>query len=459
MEGAERTFPYTADRRACYGFVGSFAVLFLLEGAAWALGIALLVPHIALKLALIGAVAALVLYIIFGSILRPLWTSHHLSGTHLHVRYGRDAFDIPRDALVSARPVRERLPRSYLARAEADAKKRRITAAFSEQGQVLLRLDRRYRFHEDTSAPAIDQLLINVDDRDAFLAALGLPETPVAPADGETPLSPGGAGSEVSAAAVGGSPAPPVAPSPASVAISTHGLSRSYGDLPAVVGLDLEIRAGEIYGFLGPNGAGKTTTIKMLVGLVEPSGGRASIGGRPIGSVGAKAVLGYVPDRAILYERLTGREFLEFLGQMRGIPRREATGRIERLLRLLDLSERADGPCGAYSLGMRRKLALAGALLHEPSVLILDEPLNGLDPRGARRLKELFAELAASGVAVMLSTHDLATAEEVCHRVGILHRGRLIADGDASELRRLAGAPDLEAVFLRLTEERAELGA
>ena len=456
MGEVTRTFTYTADRRACYSFVGGFAALFLLEGAAWVLGIALLVPNVAVKLSLIGALVALVLYVIFGSMLRPLWTSHRLSGTHLHLVYGRDRFDVPRAALVAARPVRERLPRSYLARAETDAKRCRITAAFSDRGQVLLLLDRPYRFRRDAAAPAIDQILVNVDDREGFVAALGLPETPAVRAAVETPSSPQAASSEASNSLVAPSPTPAVAPTSPAVAICARGLSRSYDGFPAVDNLDLGIRTGEIYGFLGPNGAGKSTTIRMLVGLAEPSAGRGCIGGHPIGSVEAKEALGYVPDRAILYERLTGREFLEFLAQMRGIPEDPAAERIERLLEMLELSGRADGPCGAYSFGMKRKLALAGALLHEPSVLILDEPLNGLDPRSARRLKDLFTELAARGVAVMLSTHDLATAEGVCHRVGILHRGTLIAEGSAGELRRLAEAPDLEGVFLRLTEEQPE---
>jgi len=163
--------------------------------------------------------------------------------------------------------------------------------------------------------------------------------------------------------------------------------------------------------------------------------------------------LGYVPDRAILYERLTGREFL---AQIRSMPRQEADERIADLLELLELTERADSICGAYSFGMKRKLALAGALLHRPPVLILDEPLNGLDPRSARRLKDLFAELAAGGTAILLSTHDLATAETVCHRVGIIHRGRLVAEGSTDELREIVAAPDLETVFLSLTEGEPE---
>jgi ABC-2 type transport system ATP-binding protein len=147
---------------------------------------------------------------------------------------------------------------------------------------------------------------------------------------------------------------------------------------------------------------------------------------------------------------------LNFLGQMRGIALLEAEKRIEYLLDLLELTEHKDRLCGSYSFGMKRKLALAGALLHQPQVLILDEPLNGLDPRSARRLKDLFIELAGGGTTILLSTHDLATAETVCHRVGIIHRGRLLTQGSATELERMATLPDLEAVFLTLTAEKQE---
>ena len=179
------------------------------------------------------------------------------------------------------------------------------------------------------------------------------------------------------------------------IAIRTQNLSRSFKKFNAVENLNLSIQKGEIYGFLGANGAGKTTTIKMLVGLLEPSTGQAWIAGHNAWTdpLAAKAALGYVADRAILYERLTGREFLNFLAQLRGIPLKRAKERVEHVLDYLELTEHADRLCGAYSFGMKRKLALAGALLHQPPVLILDEPLNGLDPRSAHRLKGLMVRL------------------------------------------------------------------
>jgi ABC-type multidrug transport system ATPase subunit len=238
--------------------------------------------------------------------------------------------------------------------------------------------------------------------------------------------------------------------------IHTEHLTRTFGSIIAVDDLNLNIQPGEIYGFLGSNGAGKTTTIKILVGLLEPGSGHAWIAGHDVwtASLAAKASLGYVADRSILYERLTGREFLAFISQLRGVPQHETGERVARLLDLLELTEHADRLCGAYSFGMKRKLSLAGALLHRPQVLILDEPLNGLDPRSARRIKDLFIDLSCAGTTILLSTHDLATAEAVCNRIGIIHRGRLLVEGSAAELRQMAAAPDLEAVFLNLTTDQ-----
>jgi ABC-type multidrug transport system ATPase subunit len=237
--------------------------------------------------------------------------------------------------------------------------------------------------------------------------------------------------------------------------IRTENLTRYYKGFVAVDSLNLAVHTGEIYGFLGSNGAGKTTTMKMMVGLLKPDGGRACITGYDVWKelLEAKSAFGYVADHTMLYDRLTGREFLEFLAQIRGIPELEANARIEQLLDILELRDRADTVCGTYSFGMKRKLAIAGALIHEPQVLILDEPLNGLDPLSARRMKDLFTELASNDRSIFLSTHDLTTAESLCHRVGIIHKGHLLVEGSSSELRRIAGAPGLEEAFLSLTTE------
>jgi len=288
--------------------------------------------------------------------------------------------------------------------------------------------------------------LFNVDQSDVLLAALNLPQSVPVPAtylqdwDEISPHKP---------------PSPSSPPASAEVALLLDDLSRHFGEQVVVDGLNLRVHRGEIFGFLGPNGAGKTTTIKMIVGLLRPTAGRVVVAGHDVWAdpLAAKAAFGYVPDRSLLYERLTGVEYLQFLAQMRSIDQTEANREIDYLLDLLDLTLDAHKLSGAYSFGMKRKLALAGALLHRPPVLILDEPLNGLDPRSARRLKDLLVEMAGQGKTIFLSTHDLHTAENVCHRVGIFHQGQLMAQGSADELRTLAAVPDLESVFLSLTEE------
>jgi ABC-2 type transport system ATP-binding protein len=245
-------------------------------------------------------------------------------------------------------------------------------------------------------------------------------------------------------------------------AIRTAGLTKRYGDLLALDHLDLCVGAGTLYGFLGPNGAGKTTTIKLLTGLLRPSEGDAFIGPHSIRDrpLEAKSLFGYVADTPFLYDKLTAREFFDFVGALYGVPPAGIRERGERLLRLLDLQEAADSLIEGYSHGMRQKAALAAALLHDPPVLILDEPTAGLDPPSARRIKQLLRGLVERGRTVFLSTHVLEVAERLCDRVAILDRGRLVAEGTLDELRRRApGAGSLEEVFVALThgEEDEEI--
>lgn len=336
------------------------------------------------------------------------------------------------------------------------AEKRHIHAAFSEQGQLLLYLKQPMLLKVRDTVQPTESILINVDQREELLAAPGLSMM-------DKPLSKPGDNNMTVGQQYEEGPKHHVSqalkqPLRHGAAIRIAGIKRTFDTFVAVDDLHMAIQPGEIYGFLGSNGAGKTTTIKMLVGLLRPDQGHVEIVGHDIKRepVAAKAALGYVADRSLLYERLTGREFLAFLGQMRGLPQAETEQRIAYLLDLLDLVGHAERLCGAYSFGMKRKLSLAGALLHSPQVLILDEPLNGLDPRSNRRVKDLLLALAAGGTAILLSTHDLATAETLCHRVGILHKGRLLAEGSATALRQMAAAPNLESVFLDLTEEQAE---
>lgn len=237
--------------------------------------------------------------------------------------------------------------------------------------------------------------------------------------------------------------------------IKTDGLCKRYGTLTAVDGLNLEVGPGELFGFLGPNGAGKTTTIRMLTGLLRPTAGRVFIGGYDVQRepVRAKALLGYVPDEPVLYEKLTGREFLTFMADLYRVDGSRRNERIPELLELFGLTERGDDLIQSYSRGMRQKIAVAGALVHEPRVLILDEPTVGLDPRSARVLKDVLRALTGRGVTVFMSTHVLEIAERMCTRVGIIDRGRLIACGTMEELRAQAreDSATLEDIFLKLT--------
>jgi len=245
--------------------------------------------------------------------------------------------------------------------------------------------------------------------------------------------------------------------------IVAEGLRKVYGNLVAVKGVDLAIRPGEIVGFLGPNGAGKTTTIKMLTGLVKPTAGRALLMGHDIQkeSVAAKATFGYVPDTPNLYGKLSGWEFLRFMARLYRVPTAQAEHRTSELLRLFDLTEASTDLIEGYSHGMQQKMALAGALVHDPQVLFLDEPTVGLDPKSARLIKDLLGQLRDKGTGVLFSTHILEIAERMCDRVFIINKGEIVAAGTMAELRARGGQGSLEDIFLNLTggSEYAELAA
>jgi ABC-2 type transport system ATP-binding protein len=241
--------------------------------------------------------------------------------------------------------------------------------------------------------------------------------------------------------------------------IETHELAKRFGDKRAVDGLTLRVEAGEVMGFLGPNGSGKTTTIRLLMGLLRPTAGRAAILGRDChaDAVALKRDVGYLPDEPFLYPYLSGIETLELVAGLHGLPTAEARRRAGTIADRLGLGPEARAYTTTYSLGMKKRLALALALIHEPKVLILDEPTNGLDPAGARQMRATIAELAAGGRTIFLSTHLLDAAERLCHRVAIIRAGALKALGTPAELRaRFAAVPDvsLEELFLKVTDER-----
>ena len=231
-------------------------------------------------------------------------------------------------------------------------------------------------------------------------------------------------------------------------------LSKSYskGNKKAVDSLNLEIKNGEIFGFIGPNGAGKTTTIKMITGILNPDRGEIEINGHSLKDdpIAAKMSMGYVPDNHDIYEMLTGREYLSFMADMYNVPMRERKERIERYLSQFELDKAVDSQIKSYSHGMKQKLVITGALLHEPALWILDEPLVGLDPRSAMLLKEQMRAHCSAGNTVFFSTHVLEVAERLCDRIGIIDHGRLIAVGTLDELRSNSGET-LESIFLERT--------
>lgn len=237
-------------------------------------------------------------------------------------------------------------------------------------------------------------------------------------------------------------------------------VTRTYGPRVAVADLNLEVAPGELFAFLGPNGAGKTTTIKMLVGLLAPTAGTVRICGHSVVEAPreASACVGYVPDEPHLYEKLSGREFLQFVADLYGLEAGDAHAEIARQIETFRLESFVDHLAESYSHGMKQRLIFASALLHRPAVLIVDEPMVGLDPRSVRLVKDLLRAQAAAGTTVFMSTHTLSIAEEIAHRIGVIHRGKLQFLGTVSELRQQQARQDssLEDLFLQITAEEGE---
>ena len=236
-------------------------------------------------------------------------------------------------------------------------------------------------------------------------------------------------------------------------ALHVSGLRKVYA-APAVDDLDLTVRGGELYALLGPNGAGKTTTLRMVVGLLEPDAGEVRIFGVDARAdpLAAKRLVAWLPDEPLLYDKLTALEFLEFVAGLWGVETVAAATRAEELLRWLDMWERRDARCETFSRGMKQKVALAGALIHDPRLLILDEPLTGLDAGAARQVKDLLVERVRQGGTIILTTHILEVAERLADRIGIIRAGRLVAEGTLAELRAAGGRGDatLEDMFIAL---------
>ncbi len=241
-----------------------------------------------------------------------------------------------------------------------------------------------------------------------------------------------------------------------SAAIDIVNVTKKYGNHTAVDRLSLQLAEGEMFACLGPNGAGKTTTIKMIAGLLIPDAGSVTVCGHPMDRDGrqAKAQLAYVPEQPFLYDKLTGHEFLNFVGRMYGLDPDVIRRRSGELIERLDMGGYLDQLTESYSHGMKQRAVLAAALLHDPRVLVIDEPMVGLDPRTVRTVKDLMTEMTSAGRTVFMSTHTLEVAEAMADRIGIIHRGRLIAVGTMAELRAQAAERDsLEEIFLRLTAD------
>jgi len=235
-------------------------------------------------------------------------------------------------------------------------------------------------------------------------------------------------------------------------------LRKRFGSRTAVDGLTLEIERGEFFAFLGPNGAGKTTTIKMMVGLLRPDDGSVRLDGHDVQAdpMAAKANVSYIPDQPYLYDKLSGREFLDFVGRMYGLGDGERKAKIRELGDRLALHDFLDELSERYSHGMKQRVVIAAALIHTPGVLVVDEPMVGLDPKTARVVKDLLHALSLNGTAVFMSTHTLNVAEELADRIGIIDRGRLVSVGSLDELRaKMGGSRGLEGMFLELTAEEA----
>lgn len=237
-------------------------------------------------------------------------------------------------------------------------------------------------------------------------------------------------------------------------------ITKRYSGIPVVHHVSFTVKPGEVTGYLGPNGSGKSTTLKMITGLIDPSEGEILYWGEPIHRdfIAYKQLLGYVPEEPHLYPHLTGAEYLEMVGQLRGLPEKPLAEKIDGLLSLLSLHEDRYVAISSYSKGMRQKVLLAAALLHNPEILLLDEPFSGLDVNSALVMRGLIQELAARGKAILFSSHELETVERVCSRVVILHKGRVVANDSIEHLRTLMSLPTLEDIFSQLAIEQDAAG-
>ncbi len=241
--------------------------------------------------------------------------------------------------------------------------------------------------------------------------------------------------------------------------IEVENLVKRFGSTVAVSGISFRVHDGEIYGLLGPNGSGKSTTMKILAGILKPTSGKVLVSGVDVSQdpLKVKEITGYVPETPVLYESLTPIEFFNFVGSVRRIPEEKLQERVEALVRAFGIEKYLGEMIGSLSFGTRQKVSLISAMLHDPEVLILDEAMNGLDPKSARILRELLLQFKEEGKSVVFSTHVLALAETICDRIGVIYNGEIIAEGTVEQLKEFAHEESLEDVFLKLTESQDEV--
>ncbi|CAM2011243.1 ABC transporter ATP-binding protein [Acanthopleuribacter pedis] len=448
-----QTFSYTHDKSTYLPIAGLFALLCVAESTV--LGF-LAVHFLDDPWHLWVAVAfVLLLGLVARALSAPLFTQHGWDGDNLAINYGPRRWLVKRDWIAAVEPVQESLSGLEPLAARYDEDEGRLTACFSESGQLLIRLKQPRSFKVGISKHAeTDTLLINTEQAPLLRELLGFND--------QTTTTQPTRDQPTRALQSAATTSPPTQPRPqpaakpsldpeAAPVLAIRALTKQFGEVKAVDQLDLNVAPGEIVALLGCNGAGKTTTIKMITGLLEPDGGQVVIGGHDLWRDGlaAKELFGYVPDHAAFYGKLSGREQLQFIAQVRGLPRAESEAEIDRLIAELDLTQAQHRGNAGYSLGMKRKLSLAAAMLHHPKLLILDEPFNGLDPWAAQQLKTMLTACRAGGTAILLSTHDLATAERFCDRVAMLNKGCKSVDADVADLCAQHGG--LEQAFFAET--------
>ncbi len=243
--------------------------------------------------------------------------------------------------------------------------------------------------------------------------------------------------------------------------IRVEGLVKKFGSTTALRGISFTVYDGEIYGLLGPNGSGKSTTMKILGGILPPTSGRVVVNGIDVADdpIGVKRITGYVPETPVLYESLTPVELFNFVGSVRGVSKEILQERVDKLVKAFGIEEYLGEMIGSLSFGTKQKVSLITALLHDPDVLILDESMNGLDPKSARILRELLLQFKEEGKSIVFSTHVMAIAETMCDRVGVIYNGEIVAEGTVEELKRFAHEESLEDVFLKLTESQEEVAS